>query len=239
MKPTIRHLAWICAVLCTAAPAQPATATYTVKPGDSLSRIARSHGCTVDALAKANGLKLSSIIQPGQSLKIPGKPSTPARQAVTGSHTIRPGDTFSSISSKYGVPVDRLLAANPGLDPKNLRPGRKILLSPQAATATPDATPEATARTTPPPADAPAANPPAPITTPPAPQTTPAAPAGEQPAGPTERIHTVSIENEMSVADFAAKHNITIERLNDLNGLDLVPGTILAKGSELYVSSSN
>lgn len=43
---------------------------YTVKKGDSLSRIAKRHSITVKVLAKANKLTLDSIIHPGQRLRV-------------------------------------------------------------------------------------------------------------------------------------------------------------------------
>lgn len=48
---------------------------YTVKAGDTLSKIAKKHGVTIDAIRKANKLK-SDNIQAGQRLKIPVKGST-------------------------------------------------------------------------------------------------------------------------------------------------------------------
>ena len=49
-------------------PAQPKV--YTVRKGDSLSKIARQQGITVSALAKANGLKARSLIRIGTQLRI-------------------------------------------------------------------------------------------------------------------------------------------------------------------------
>lgn len=55
----------------------PKTTTYKVKSGDSLEKIARKHGTTVEAIQKANGMsKGQSRINIGQSIKIPAKGST-------------------------------------------------------------------------------------------------------------------------------------------------------------------
>lgn len=54
-------------------PAQPAAAstiTYQVKAGDNLTRIARNHRTTVNAIREANGLRTDRILV-GQKLKVP------------------------------------------------------------------------------------------------------------------------------------------------------------------------
>jgi LysM repeat protein len=61
----------------TAAPTAPAvgdagTASYTVKSGDTLTKIAKAHGTTVKAIEAANGLTTTKIAV-GKKLKIPGK----------------------------------------------------------------------------------------------------------------------------------------------------------------------
>lgn len=62
----------------------PKTTTYTVKSGDSLEKIAKKHGTTVDALRKANGMSNGqSRINAGQSLKIPGKTAVSSSKAKT------------------------------------------------------------------------------------------------------------------------------------------------------------
>lgn len=50
--------------------------TYTVKAGDYLEGIAHRHGVSLNSLLKANGLTSSSLILPGDTLKIPGSSST-------------------------------------------------------------------------------------------------------------------------------------------------------------------
>lgn len=41
-------------------------------------------------------------------------------------YAVQPGDTIFSISARFGVPVNAILAANPGLSPNNLIAGQII-----------------------------------------------------------------------------------------------------------------
>lgn len=43
---------------------------YVVKKGDSLSKIAKAYGTTVDRLVKLNNIKYPNIIYPGQKIKL-------------------------------------------------------------------------------------------------------------------------------------------------------------------------
>lgn len=227
MKTTLRHLLWIGVLLCTDVMGQ--AASYTVKPGDSLAKIARRHSCTVQELAKTNGLKLSSVIHPGQTLKLPVKDSTAGGTAAVpadSSHIIQPGETLTAVSRRYKIPLDTLLAANPGINPKALKVGQKIRLA-AAAQPKPETPPP-----TPPPAPAEPAK-----DTPPATETGPTEPPSQEPAlaEPEGKVRTIMVEKEMTYGEFAAQHGTDIQRLNELNGLDLAAATVLAKGSELYV----
>lgn len=49
--------------------------TYKVRPGDSLSRLARQFGCTVHELAKMNGLSPTASLRLGQTLKVKDAPA--------------------------------------------------------------------------------------------------------------------------------------------------------------------
>ena len=57
------------------------TATYTVKSGDTLTKIAKSHGTSVKAIESANGLSTTKI-KVGQKLKIPSKGEAAAAAPV-------------------------------------------------------------------------------------------------------------------------------------------------------------
>ncbi len=201
-------------------------ATYTVKSGDSIERIARNHGTTTAALVKLNGFKSDALIHPGQKLKVPGKTAVvqnqpepaPAKQSSakqSRAHTVAAGETFFKISMKYGVTIDELIAANPSVNPKALRVGQKINLD---RAATPDIVKA--------PAPAPSL------------ATKASMPILNNPA-PVEKPRTsdrpIRIEKEITYGQFAAKHGTTTRRLDELNGLELDPSTVLAQGSELYI----
>ena len=115
--------------------------TYSVKSGDTISKIARKSGTTPANLMKLNGLTDRSVLKVGQSLKIsaapaaaPVKPtketSTPVVQNASGSkrHEVRKGETISKLSRIYDVPVDAILAANNLKAGAGLQTGREILI---------------------------------------------------------------------------------------------------------------
>lgn len=52
-----------------------AATTYTIKSGDTLNKIAKAHGTTIQALQAANGMKTTQL-QVGKKLKIPAKTTT-------------------------------------------------------------------------------------------------------------------------------------------------------------------
>jgi LysM repeat protein len=201
---------------------QPVTGgvSYTVKSGDSIERIARKNGITATALAKLNGLKADALIHPGQKLKVPGKTAmagqepapAPAREFRI--HTVASGETFYKISVKYGVSVDELVAANPNVNHKALRVGQKIKVD-RASAAVAKAPAPAPSLT--PGTSIPVLNNPAPV------------------GKPRTSDRPIRIDKEITYGEFAAKHGTTTRRLDELNGLELDPSTVLAQGSELYI----
>ena len=259
------------------------TSSYTVRSGDTLERIARRTGCSTLALGKANGLKSSTIIHPGQTLKVPSgatttvsAPSLPKSATTFSTYTVRDGDTYTSISRKTGVSISSLAAANPKVKATSLRTGQVIQIrkasapAPEAIVKSEPANPVRTisapapaARTisnpaplviptTPaieksespkPKAEAPPAPEPkpAPVSQPeaikaPTPAPAPASAPSSPPMGNAKTtVRSVIIQDEMSFADFALSHGTSPASLNDLNGLSLSNGTVLAKGSELYI----
>jgi murein DD-endopeptidase MepM/ murein hydrolase activator NlpD len=127
------------------APAPTATAgRHAIEAGDSLWSISRRYGVSVETLASANGLKLTSVLQPGQGLRIPvgGAPAaaqpapasrptsrTAARPAATGVHIVRSGDTLWDIARQYGARVEDLMALNDLGDSDWIKPGQRLVIS--------------------------------------------------------------------------------------------------------------
>jgi len=115
--------------------------TYTVVAGDSLWKISRAFGTTVEKLKAANNLK-SDVIYPGMTLIIPAgtatqAPATPAPDTGEYNNTkwpdvtyvVQPGDTVSSIAKKFGVSQQDILRYN-YMDPDEwLEAGERIAIS--------------------------------------------------------------------------------------------------------------
>ena len=81
------------------------------------------------AWADTNGWKLveERVIQPAEGS--PGELSHVSGLAADASgnvYVMKPGDTLSAVAASYGVTVDALLAANPGLNPNAIAVGTEI-----------------------------------------------------------------------------------------------------------------
>ncbi len=123
---------------------------YTVQPGDTLGGIAVQFNLTVEELKAFNNLD-SDDIGAGQSLLIPpptptpgptptidpGEPTmTPAPYLL---HTVRTGETLSTIAQQYGVRVaDIRMASNLPEDAETIRPDQVLVIPQYTPTPEPD-----------------------------------------------------------------------------------------------------
>lgn len=97
----------------------------------------------VGALARAAGQSDSMSEPPDPTREIfPTRQATRPAQAeaarqlgveVPGSdgmrlHTVQQGETLSGIASRYGVPLAKVQRANPGVEPRRIRPGDEIYI---------------------------------------------------------------------------------------------------------------
>lgn len=105
---------------------------HRVQAGEGFTQIARRYGIGAGALAKANGLRLTSVIVPGQRLRVPGAASrAPVRSVAKPSlvralHTVEPGEGFSAIAQRYGISAIRLARANGLTLASVILPGQRL-----------------------------------------------------------------------------------------------------------------
>ncbi len=92
---------------------------YTVRPGDTLSAIARRFGTSVWYLASVNHLANPNYIRVGQHLYVPcwGPPPPPRPGCV---YLVKPGDTLSGIAWRYRTTVAYLAAINHIVNPSRI-----------------------------------------------------------------------------------------------------------------------
>jgi LysM repeat protein len=123
--------------------------TYTVVPGDNLSKIAKKHNTTIAELAVANSMKPNAMLRPGQKLLIPGKPasptvpsapnpgsapakySEPAAARVSGAafrHVVKTGETLGAIARMYDVRQGDIAVANNISDPAKIKAGTELII---------------------------------------------------------------------------------------------------------------
>ena len=99
-----------------------ATATHTVRAGETLYDLAARYGTTVPALARANGISSGSFIFPGQQLRLSGAAATKAAQAkaratsnaraASTAYTVRNGDTLLGLAARHRTTVAAIVKAN-------------------------------------------------------------------------------------------------------------------------------
>ena len=133
----------VVATATTTAP--PATTTaavmdvpesVTVEKGDSLSKIAKRYGTTVDALVRINGLCDANQIFVGQVvlLEDPEAEAEAAEdQGETAIVTVQPGDSLSKIAKRNDTTVEELMALNSIDDPNLLFVGQELVVDAAAS----------------------------------------------------------------------------------------------------------
>lgn len=127
--------------------------TYTVRSGDTLSRIARTLGVTQGALADANDIKDHNKIRIGQVLKVPDKkvpdmpavdgadaasdqevarapadPVSPPANPTLSRYVVRKGDKLSTIAKQMGTTVAELMRLNDLKNPNMIRIGQVLVV---------------------------------------------------------------------------------------------------------------
>lgn len=106
----------------SSAPIQaPATSTYTVQSGDTLSSIAAKFGTNYQALASLNGISNPNLIYVGQVLRVNG-----SANAGSVYYTVRAGDNLSAIASRYGTSYQSIASLNGLANPNLIYAGQTL-----------------------------------------------------------------------------------------------------------------
>lgn len=77
---------------------------YTVKKGDSVSKIAADNGLSLDAIIASNNLYNARLLREGEVLRIPNMDGIP--------YTVVKGDSYQKIADKMNVALEAILDAN-------------------------------------------------------------------------------------------------------------------------------
>lgn len=95
---------------------------YTVVKGDTLFKIAKEFGMSIEELKGVNGLT-SNTIYPGAVLLV--FPQTPTSTTTT--YIVKKGDTLFSIAKAFGISVDTIKNAN-ALTSNNIYPNQELII---------------------------------------------------------------------------------------------------------------
>ncbi len=214
----------------TAPAAPPVTltefSTYIVAPGDTIYKISRKFGVTVQSLISVNQLGNPNLIHTGLILRIPGTTaapspqppieSVPAPEPESGSsYTVRSGDSLYSIARRFNITVNALIQANQISNPALIFPGTVLKIPGNS--------------------NPPSPQPPAPQ--PPAPQ--PPAPQPPAPEPPSNDGTTYLVKAGDSLNSIARRFGISVEALAFFNNITnwavIYPGQVLKIPAPDYV----
>ncbi|MGI6604014.1 MAG: LysM peptidoglycan-binding domain-containing protein [bacterium] len=106
----------------------PEIRRWIVQAGDTLYQIARAVGVSLDQLLAANPGIDPNNLQIGTAITIPDTGVNPDAPPCPGGvyWVVAQGDTIYGIAQATGVDVADIIAANPQVDPNNLRVGDRI-----------------------------------------------------------------------------------------------------------------
>jgi soluble lytic murein transglycosylase-like protein len=109
--------------------ARSVAVVHTVRPGEGFTVIARRYHVGAAQLAQANGLRLTSVITPGQRLRVPGRVTTVAKPKPRTApliHVVRSGEGFFSIAERYRLSPATLALRNGLALTSVILPGQRL-----------------------------------------------------------------------------------------------------------------
>lgn len=116
--------------------------TYVVQPRDTLDGIGAYFDVRVGCIRELNDLEISTILQPGLSLRISptcpaydgtqdvvdARESTPGADGTDGTYVVRPNDTLDTIGQALDVSVEAMIDANDITNTKALAAGQVLII---------------------------------------------------------------------------------------------------------------
>ena len=141
----------------TTTTAKANTASYTVKSGDTLSKIAANHHMSLVQIAVLNKITNLNAIRIGQILKVSGTVASTSQSAPVASkpttststtYVVKSGDTLTAIANKNGVTLSNLLSWNKLSRGAIIYPSQKLTLQQVINTTTSSTTSTTTTSTT-------------------------------------------------------------------------------------------
>jgi len=101
-------------------PPQPAYVYHRIRPGESLSTIARRYRSSVRKIMRANNLHRSSYIVAGKKLKIPRRGTMPYKPEIDPNkdvtlpsiHVVKRGDSLWNIAKRYDTTTKKIQSLN-------------------------------------------------------------------------------------------------------------------------------
>lgn len=103
---------------------------YTVKRGDTLSKIAELYGVTVEQIVELNNIQNPNLIYAGEELQITtsDKPNTEPTSTTTTYYTVKRGNTLWGIARRYGTTISSIVELNNIQNPNLIYPGQVLLI---------------------------------------------------------------------------------------------------------------
>lgn len=101
---------------------------YTVKKGDTLSKIAALFKTAVSKLVQINKIKNPDLIFPGQKIKIEGAQQEEKKATKEVVYVVKKGDTLWDIAKKYKTTVAKLAEDNKIKNPNLIYPGQRLII---------------------------------------------------------------------------------------------------------------
>ncbi|MDF2857737.1 MAG: peptidoglycan endopeptidase [Neobacillus sp.] len=199
MKKTIVRAVSTAAFLSTVYAGTAFASEYTVKKGDTLSKIALDHQTSVSKIKTLNNLK-SDMIYVNQKLKLSEEAAAtqpvvtaPTPTISVSLYTVKSGDYLGRIAAEFDLTVKELRNLN-GLTSDLIYPGQKLKVSSAVVTTPPVVTP--------------------PVTVTPPPAVTPT-----KPSVPTTTTSTYTVKSGDYLGKIASQYKVTVNDLKTLNGL--------------------